>query len=748
MIKRYAKKTFDVDFKDVEFIESLGFDRECSVALAGRGITRENYREYFDNDFFIYHDPFLMTGMDKIVDIVSKTIKNGGKILVYGDYDADGLTASAILKLFFEHNGIDCRVIIPTREDGYGLHVDLVMQEYQKQPFDLLITVDCGISNREEVQQIKEKIDVQILVTDHHELPQVLPDCPCINCKIGYPFAYLSGAGVALKLVEALSDRQTALLYADIASVGTIADMMPLSDENRSIVKQGIANFNHRGLIKLAETTKCEFPLTATCLAMKICPKINSAGRVGSPYKALDLLLMQGRATTDAVGQLIECNVLRQKILDEVLIQAKKQLDFVSPQEKMLFFVGEDWQHGILGIAANRFKDICKKPCAFLTADGDNYVGSARSSGDTNIFDAFAACSDLLVRFGGHKNSVGFTVAKQNFKTLKQKIYSVLPQVTAEQNIVAYDVDFIPLYANKDYYDKLYCLEPQYPNDKLVFCVNDYCVSASVFATSHLKFTLGCGLELKAFNNYTFYYPALKDGAECTVLFTLEYDRYLKKVCGTVVDMELRNSLNLDGLYALNYINNMYRIDYDDFCCVDEVRELLKKPDTVAIFNSYLDFDFAAKTFDFDDYYLGFCAVDKPYDKYALISPKDETSFAGCKNAIVFGNYGDGYVQRYFSEEKYAALRLPKPSFLDTIELDRKVCVEVFKAIKGFSNGFSGLDSFNGVFIDATKQQIALCIKVFEQLGIIKKENGKFFVDMSCKNNLENSVLYNMFKKQ
>ena len=261
--------------------------------------------------------------------------------MIYGDYDADGLTASAILKLFFNRNGIQCDVFIPTREDGYGLHFDLVSQRYLEDPFDLLITVDCGISNKDEINEIKNNLDVEIIVTDHHEMPVDLPDCICVNCKSGYPFEYLSGAGVALKLVEALSDRNTALHYCDLATIGTIADMMPLADENRYIVKYGLKNMQHRGLLKLAEVTKCDKNLTASATALKICPKINSAGRVGVPYKALDLLLMGDRATLQVVNELIDCNTLRQNLLEKVIYEANLQLqniDFSKEICKVLYF--------------------------------------------------------------------------------------------------------------------------------------------------------------------------------------------------------------------------------------------------------------------------------------------------------------------------------------------------------------------------------------------------------------------------
>ena len=459
-MNKFTKRPISFNPDNVEYLTSLGFDIEFSQLLSSRGMTKDNANEYLDENYFFMHDPFLMTNMKDATKVIKTAMSQKKKILIYGDYDADGLTATAILKLFFTRNGIECDSFVPTREDGYGLHVDLVVDHFQKNPFDLLITVDCGISNKEEIKELVSKLSLDIVVTDHHELPNELPDCLCVNCKMGYPFAYLSGAGVALKLLEALSDRQTALLYADLAMVGTVADMMPLVDENRQIVKYGLNNLNHRGLIKLAEASKCDKNPTASAFALKICPKINSAGRVGVPYKALDLLLMADRASADAVKELMDCNALRQELLEEVIRDANQQVANIDlSNEKILFLYGDNWPKGILGIGANRFKEYFKMPVVFLAKDGEEYVGSARAGEDVNLYELFSSVSEILIRFGGHKSSVGFSVEKSNLTLLKEKLNRRLDTVSEKFIQTYYDLHFSQYWQERKNYEKLSLLE-------------------------------------------------------------------------------------------------------------------------------------------------------------------------------------------------------------------------------------------------------------------------------------------------
>ncbi|MEG2159183.1 MAG: DHH family phosphoesterase, partial [Clostridia bacterium] len=231
--KFYKRKIEDVDGA-CALAQKLGISNNYAELLYTRGANIDNIDNYLNYNEKSFYDPFLLLNMDKAVTIIKKVVDNYGSILVFGDYDADGLTATAILRLFFSSNGVICDSIIPTRDEGYGISVTNIVEAFERKHYDLILTVDCGISNKNEIDYLLANLDTQIIVTDHHEVPEQLPNCLCINAKLGsYPFPYLCGAGVAFKLVQALSGLEYAKRYADLAMVGTIADMMPLLDENR-----------------------------------------------------------------------------------------------------------------------------------------------------------------------------------------------------------------------------------------------------------------------------------------------------------------------------------------------------------------------------------------------------------------------------------------------------------------------------------------------------------------------------------
>jgi len=751
---KFTRRPIVYDPKEVDYLISLGFDVEFAQLLNSRGVSANNINEYIDDNFFYMHDPYRMLNMDKAVSAIKTAIESNHKILIYGDYDADGLTATAILKLFLDSNKVINDVYIPTREDGYGLHVDLLLDKYRKEPFDLLITVDCGISNKAEIAEIENKIGIKVVVTDHHELPEDLPNCICINCKMGYPFAYLSGAGVALKLVEALSDRETALKYVDLAMVGTIADMMPLEDENRQIVKFGLKNMSHRGLLKLAEVTKCDKQLTASSMALKICPKINSAGRVGVPYKALDLLLMSERATQEAVKALLDCNALRQNLLEGVISEANDQvanLDFTK--EKMLFLHGESWPKGILGIGANRFKEIFKKPVAFLTKDGDEYIGSARSNDDINLHGLFSSVSDLLVRFGGHKGSVGFSVLKSNLVALKERINLELSNYVAKPIQTYYDLHFSSYWLEQKNYEKLSCLEPYLPNDKPIFYLEDFCTSVGTFGNGNLKFTLGCGLEIKAFGASCLQFlRPLKTGAECRVCFYLEVDKYTNKLFGSLVDIELKNSLQFDELYASNYFARLVTKEKisPNKIGLDQAREILSFSNVAVVFNSYLDYEYAKRYFTFDEYSLEFFCQKTYSDRLVIISPDKMEYLSRYKNILVFANYED-YNLDFGDNVFYVDLNLPTPSYINALDIfvDRRVCIEVFNAISVCKiEKYYLHDFFDNQFFYCNRMEFFASIAIFRELGLIEIINEKIIKVNFDKKNLTDSSLFNKLNKR
>lgn len=750
-MSKFLKRQINYSEEDVEFLTSMGYDREFACFLNYRGVTKENSREYFDESFFFTHDPFKMTNMSQIVNVIKKAVAQNKSFVVYGDYDADGLTASAILKLFFDHLGVECRVIVPTRADGYGLHVDIVVDEYQRKPFDFIITVDCGISNVNEINEIKKTLkNINVIVTDHHELPAVLPDCLCLNCKMGYPFAYLSGAGVALKLVEALSDTQTALLYSDLASIGTIADMMPLMDENRQIVKYGLKNIRHRGLLKLAETLRCSKDINACTAAMKICPKINSAGRVGFPLKALRLLLMEDRATEAAVNDLIDCNILRQNLLDSAMEKANIQLQGVDfSAEKMLFLVGEDWAHGILGIGANRFKELYKMPVAFLTKDGDNYIGSARSVDEVNLFELFSSVSDLLVKFGGHRGSVGFTVSQQNLEPLKSAINEKLSHVDFKYEHTYYDFDFSADWLNGSKFDQLNCLEPFFPNEKPIFYVHDHCITAGTFGNGNLKFTLSCGIEIKSFGcEFSLYLRALKYGAECDLIFYLERDKYTGKIFGCLIDLNLTNSLKFDEAYACNFLQRITtEKSQEKHVSVETAEVLMTGTGVLAVFNTYLEYERVTQMLDFSDFSVDFFVQRGLSKKSVLISPETTDFFKKYSTVLIFGKY-EGIWQDFENKVIYVDVDFDYPTCLNDIYIDRKVCGEVFNSLSTCLTTKCNLNAyFDMQFFHCSRKQFFACIAVFKELGLVTVQNGTVVKICRDKKNLTDSYLYNRFSR-
>ncbi len=717
--------------------------------LNARGVTADNYQQFF-TDKLSFHSPFEMPNMEEAAETISYILEDGGSVLICGDYDADGLTASAVLSLFFTDNGVDNDVIIPTRDEGYGLHAEKVIDAFKNKFYDLVITVDCGISNHDEVAKIVDELGVEVIVTDHHELPDILPDCLCINPKMGYPFPNLSGSGVAWKLVEALAGREVALKYVDVAFIGTIADLMPMEDENRSIVKAGLANFNHKSLKYLAELSKCCSALTCNDVAMRIAPKINAAGRVGSPEVALKLLLARDRVDKGIAEQLLALNERRKEILDEIVAQADQMCDGEQiAKDKLVFLYSDNWQHGLLGIAAARYKERYNVPAVVMTLDGDNYVGSARSVDNIHLFDSFNQCKHLLVKFGGHKASVGFSVHKDNLMALKQalsQIFSQLPQSYFEK-IFLYDVELTSDLKVADVYEISEKLQPLLPQDKIVCRVRDAVCFANTFGKdgSHMSATLKSGLPLKSFFKFGEYVPFIKNGGMVDVLCTLDVDSYTKDICGIVEDMTLCNSLCFDEFYRLNLLKN-FTADNVQYATADTVKNALRQDKVLAIFDDYETFVNYSHQFDFSDFALNVFFVDGRNAKAVVVSPLILCDLSSFTTVVAFST--KGHPRKYTSNAIYFAIDCANDA-LYQLQLDRNICTQAYSTLKRKTK----FDSIKGVYDKyllgkISYEQFVVALRVFEELGFIKIVD-KFTVEFNpdVKSSLENSKIYQIFAK-
>lgn len=746
MKPKYLKRPHGGE-ETVEYLMQKGFSRGVAEALSARGVCQANFDDFF-GDSMCFHSPFEMANMAEAVETISYVVESGGSILIYGDYDADGLTASSILSLYFTDNGIDNDILIPSRDEGYGLHADKVIAAFERKYYDLVLTVDCGISNAQEVAEIATELGVEVVVTDHHELPEVLPDCICVNPKLGYPFPYLAGAGVAWKLVEALSSRETAAQYACLAAIGTIGDVMPMQDENRSIVKLGLQNFNHKSLMKLAELAHCSKHLTSDDVAMKLAPRINAAGRVGNPQAALDVLLCRDKVDNAKINKLLELNEQRRQALDEILANSDELCNAATVySERMVFIYNDSWQHGLLGLIANRFKEKYKVPAIVMTLDGDNYIGSARCIDTLDLFEIFTKCKDCLVKYGGHKASVGFSVAKQQLGQLRAALCEVLKNLddSCFERHMYYDVELGKDCTVSEVHALSERLQPMLSQDKIICRVTDSVKSANAFGKegAHLSATLSCGLELKGFR-YGTYAPLIRNGANVDVLCSVEVDSFSGKLCGMVEDITLANSVCFDDFYKLNLLKN-FTVEPVQFVGHEAVVPLLNGNSVAVVFDDYETYLSYCDKYNLDDFCVDIFFDNSVSNKTVVVSPTEDYCYDKYKTVVCFARKG---IHRRLPDKTVFVEVESAREDLYQLAMDRDICLAVYAALKRKDK----FDSIKGVYdkylsSKLTLVQFVVAVRVFEELGLIKVvDDFNVEFNTSQKTDLSNSQIFLVFQ--
>ncbi|MDD4292127.1 MAG: DHH family phosphoesterase [Clostridia bacterium] len=716
--------------------------REIARFILSKGIAPEEVGEYLQSE--TRHNPYLLSNMDVAVKEILAVRDRKGRIIVYGDYDADGISASALLKLYFDDIGINAEIILPDRDEGYGLHFDLVEKAYYKKPFDLLITVDCGIKDIDEIALIQSELGVTIVVTDHHELPQTLPNCISVNCKMGYPFRYLSGSGVALKLVQAIGGDAAYNEYACLALIGTIADIMPLVDENRHIVKVGLANINHEGLKGLLELSKCKPPYTAEDIAMRVAPRLNAAGRIETPESALSVLLHKNKPDNKGVERLNEINLRR---IDELQKSVKIADELVQESAGRAIIVEyDDFKQGIIGLIASRLKEKYGLPSFVLCKKNQSYVGSARSVEGVNVLKLLEGADDCLERFGGHEKSAGFTVKADMLERFTQSILEQAEVFGESDGTQYYDFEYNKDMRDEEFLNALSALEPLMPNEKPVFYSKCGVVGADLFGQnkSHLQLVTDSGIKLKGFNEYAEYLDALRNGAECEFMYTTEFDSYDNCIVGIIGDLNILNGLRFEGIYAKNYLESFIEN------CVSatddkekpfgmhnaeaDLDNLLKAKNIVLVFNSYAEYENACRNYaSLSDFYVDFFRCGKG-GRRVLIAPLSRQTYgAPCYD---FYGYGDGNRDNYL-------VRSEIPPFLRALGISRSLCVKVYKAITKGEKAYSLSDLYEKVGLNDIKYEAFACaVCIFVQLALIKIEKPFNVIVENTHNPLSNSLLY------
>ena len=383
------------------------------------------------------HDPFLLRDMDRAVERVQRAVAGGERVVVYGDFDTDGVTGVTLLMQLFTALNVNVRPYIPKREgEGYGLNLAAI-EKLHSEGVDLLVTVDCGISNWAEISRANE-LGFDTVVLDHHQPPAVLPpayavvdhkraDCP-------YPFKGLCGVGIAFKLFEALwqvgvrptSIRARDLL--DVVALGTIADMMPLTGENRVLVHYGLQAMNlteRPGMLALfAVANIAAGKVDSNSVGFRLSPRINAAGRLRDAALAYNLLLAEDEETARSYAdQLNTTNQDRQTLMRDVQAAARElALQTGQDQQRIMVVAGEHFHHGVVGLAAGKLAEEFARPVLVMGREATMSRGSARSVPGFNIVDALASCADLFVKYGGHAAAAGFTIANEHLPELERRL--------------------------------------------------------------------------------------------------------------------------------------------------------------------------------------------------------------------------------------------------------------------------------------------------------------------------------------
>lgn len=433
----------DVNEEEVKKLqEKYKINTLLATVLVNRNITAEKAEIFLNptrNDFY---NPFDMPDMEKAVGRIIEAIDKKEKVVIYGDYDVDGITSITVLKSFLKDRGLNVAEYIPNRlSEGYGLNKEAV-KKIANDGNTLMITVDCGITGVEEVEYAKT-LGMETIVTDHHEPGEEIPDAiAVVDCKRKdnkYQFRELAGVGVVFKLTQAISQKlgleeKEYLKYLDIVSLGTISDIVPLVDENRVITKLGlklVACTKNLGLKAILEEIGMK-KIDSSVVSFGVAPRINACGRMGFADEALRLLLSTNcEDAKDLAQSLGKYNNNRQseekKIFEEALVQIKEQK---LENANSIVLAGENWHSGVIGIVASKITEMFFKPCILICLEdgSDLGKGSGRSIPGFDLHEALMKCQDILEGFGGHSMAVGLSMKKQNFESFREKFYKIVEE--------------------------------------------------------------------------------------------------------------------------------------------------------------------------------------------------------------------------------------------------------------------------------------------------------------------------------
>lgn len=750
-----AEQTAEIE----RLAESCSLTRTSAAILYGRGIDTPQKVQAFSHpgrEHFI--SPFKMRGMTEAAALIKRARDEEWDVLVYGDYDADGVCAATIMGGALRDYGIDARVFVPERRNGYGVTVSALEEIFEDYFPQLVITVDCGISNAEEVEYLKES-GCEVIVTDHHELPENIPDCICINPKFadGYPYDNLCGAGVAFKVACALLGDK-AYKYLDFAALATVADSVPLMGENRDIVAEGLKLINTAPRRCFSNfLTKSQESADAHTLAFTIAPKINAAGRMGDAASALALFSeTDEKAVFDLSARLTSYNQERQQRCDELYLQAKAKLSERGAYGRIIMLWDESWNSGFVGIVAARLAEEYGRPVILFVNNNGMLKGSARSIDGVNIFEALKACSDFISEFGGHSQAAGVNVTEENFALLEGALNDYMERTyTAE--------DFIPtIYVSGNLQGEnisrlareLETFEPYGVGNKRPLFVADVadCNPRPLKQLSpHLVIRSG-GLELMYFGGAK-HTELLRCPAPKKLVFEYNVSRFRGReyIRGFVRDVIYGADC---GAYAVEYIaaNAVLRacgevtVPSPKALPSAEIDGMMAEDDggygTLYIAE---DYSTLSKYKNAGRYFADiFNLSARNLADTVLVAPRPDCDFSGYRRIVWLDRPLKITNPTIAGKQVYVCGDISGTAPLEGLDSSREGLLKIFSFISanaGSAEGASAEEVAFSAHSPYKKCQLLFALKVFEELGLVSFDS-RLVVYRGIKTDLKNSALY------
>lgn len=740
---------------------SLDLTLTATKILIARGMdTEEKIQAFLNPSAERFLSPFLMSGMREAVALLSRAREEEWRVAVFGDYDADGIGACALLSRALREYGIEPYVYVPERTEGYGMSTEAIDKIFDEFLPDLFLTVDCGISNRKEVEYIKEQ-GAYVIVTDHHELPETLPDCICINPKIqdDYPYDNLCGAGVAFKLAQALiGDRAHA--YLDFAALSTVADSVPLLGENRDIVAEGlklVARAPRPAFTALMGKNTGE--VTAQTLAFTVAPRINAAGRMGDASSALRLFTTEDESEIfDLAVKLNAYNTERQRCCDELYAQACAQIKQKGAYGNVIMLVSDRWNTGFVGIVAARVAEEYGRPALLFVKKGNMLKGSARSIDSVNIFDALKGCAQYIEEFGGHAQAAGINVRVDQFESLENALNEYIAQrYPREAFIPAVCVTeriqgAFPMKLAKE----LNALEPfGVGNRRPLFVAEAQKLRAEPVKpqSPHLSVS-GCGMEFMYFGG-TKQRRLLESDLNKSLIFECNLSRFrgresLKGFIRTVIydgasGTETENDCFETSLISLRSSHPVHAESYT----TEQLNELIAQI-TARCAYGLCAVASARETLDRYPALKGMGAdLFEPSSgslcNTVIVSPLPDCDLSGYRD-IVFLDKPVCVAFRTGNAKLYVNGEITGYERLFRLSRERETLLSVFTEIRKTEGRFVGTTLAEAAracaLADHSQEEVIFALAVFEDLGLISREGGHLRVIRGKKTELSNSEIY------